>query len=104
MSAREVLLHADFEAETGREEWIPSLLSEIEQLVEMLTEFPSAGVVVGQEGTESLRRLLLPRSPFVVWYVFDPASNRPVWVLRLFHFRQRTVRPGAIMARVRRKK
>lgn len=51
----------------------------------LLRRFPSAGPVERDGRNASLRKLILRRVPFVIWYVHDGAN---ISLLRLFHLRQ----------------
>ncbi len=51
----------------------------------LLRRFPSAGPLEREARKASLRKLILRRVPYVIWYVDDGAG---LWLLRLFHVRQ----------------
>ncbi len=68
--------------------WIPKLERGLGEAFELLMSFPGAGA---QTSAQPIRKLLLHRLPFVIWYVFDEAKGR-VELLRLFHTRQRRPR------------
>ena len=63
--------------------YIDELESAIGEVVSLLTDFPSAGA----PDPHGLRKLVLRRLPFVVWYVYDEATS-DVWLLRVFRARQ----------------
>ena len=65
--------------------WIPKLELGLVEAFELLADFPRAGVATP---TPPIRKLVLHRLPFVIWYAFDDARG-PVHLLRLFHARQR---------------
>jgi len=64
---------------------VAGLRTGIREARALLQRFPSAGPVEREAGGASLRKLILRRAPFVIWYVDDGAS---IWLLRLFHMRQ----------------
>lgn len=111
MSTRRVRIHADFEADLlaqldwlvaqGEGSWIAGLESGVDQILELLAGFPGAGQVMDRDRKTSIRRLVFPRGPFVIWYAFAPDDPEgDVWLLRLFHSRQQQPRAG----RARRKR
>jgi plasmid stabilization system protein ParE len=111
VSTRRVRIHGDFEADflaqvdwlvaEGEGSWIAGLESGVDHILELLAEFPGGGQAMDREGTNSIRKLVFPRGPFVAWYAFDPDDPEgDVWLLRLFHSRQQ--RPRG--ARARRKR
>ena len=61
---------------------------------ELLAAFPYAGPELSNRGAESLRRLKLPHTPFIVWYVVA-SGGATVTFLRLFHTRQVLPSPRA---------
>lgn len=65
--------------------WIPKLERGLVEAFELLLTFPRAGAAIP---AQPVRKLVLQRLPFVIWYVFDEAKQR-VELLRLFHARQR---------------
>src|SRR5262245_59503373 len=104
---RFVRRHADFEADyiallgdlvaRGEREWIVTLASGLEDVCRMLSRFPAAGPRLADRGTVQMRKLLFPKGPYVAWYLYDDADpGGDVWLVRLFHARQRrpAPRPG----------
>jgi plasmid stabilization system protein ParE len=63
------------------------LLHELELAVRLLESAPQAGPVDARRGRRELRRLVLPRLPFLIWYFIQPRPKRVV-MLRFFHARQ----------------
>ncbi len=59
---------------------------------ELLAAFPYAGPELRSRGTESLRRLKLRHTPFIVWYVVG-SSDAVVTFARIFHTRQESPSP-----------
>lgn len=96
-----VRLHADFLRDlTSQLAWlvakgeqgkIDHLEVGIEEAIALLSEFPLVGILEAAEGTLELRRLILRRLPYVVWFQAGPSKD--VWLLRLFHVRQDRPRP-----------
>jgi plasmid stabilization system protein ParE len=73
----------------GRREWAARLLDEIESLAESLEAHPELGAI--EVHSPEIRKLILPRLPFVVRYTQDRRRKKIV-VLRLFHARQKSAR------------
>ena len=69
-------------------DWAERLIGEIESVAMLLGGSPRAGMVETRRRGREIRRLVMRRLPFVVWYHL-PARSRKVVVLRLFHVRQR---------------
>jgi plasmid stabilization system protein ParE len=67
--------------------WIPKLERGLLEAFELLATFPRAGAAL----PPPIRKLVLHKLPFVIWYVFDEVAER-VELLRLFHARQRRPR------------
>ncbi len=67
--------------------WIERLRSGIDEAVELVARFPDVGSVEGVDGTWVLRRLILRRLPYMIWFARD-AEAADIWFLRLFHARQ----------------
>jgi plasmid stabilization system protein ParE len=79
----------------GESARIDGIASDIDELAALFAVFPLAGrELAAAETGGTLRKLRLHRTPFSVWYSFDPAGDdAPVVMHRLFHVRQRTERP-----------
>jgi plasmid stabilization system protein ParE len=84
----------------GRPGQIERLETGIDEVIELLSRLPRVGALDATHGAAELRRLLLRRLPFVVWFSTDAAPG--VWLLRLFHVRQD--RPRSLRAKRRRLK
>jgi hypothetical protein len=42
-----------------------------------------------------MRKIIFPKGPYVAWYAYDPDDPEgEVWLLRLFHARQRRPAPS----------
>jgi plasmid stabilization system protein ParE len=104
VSPHRVRIHEDFEADlVAQIDWlvaqgqgavVSALEDSLDRVLELLSEFPSAGEAVDQEGRRSLRKLIFPKGPLVAWYLFDADTpDSDVWLLRLFHSRQRRPPP-----------
>jgi plasmid stabilization system protein ParE len=84
---------ADLRAQTrrlvadDRPDWGERLIEEVELVARLLASSPLAGSMELNRGGRSIRRLVLRRLPFVVWYHWAERSRKVV-VLRLFHVRQ----------------
>lgn len=68
--------------------WIPKLERGLVEAFELLRAFPAAGAATL---TPPIRKLVLHKLPFVIWYAFDDDWAR-LDLLRLFHARQRRAR------------
>jgi hypothetical protein len=80
--------------ENSKWRWIFLISQDLETLRSLLSQFPAAGRELDRAGATSLRRLKLRRTPFLVWYSFDPERGAgTVELYRLFHARQRTPEP-----------
>jgi plasmid stabilization system protein ParE len=75
----------------GDAAWIEGLRTGLDEAVDLLSHHPGAGAVETRRGDGVLRRLVLRRVPYVLWYVVEA---REVWLLRLFHGRQRRLAPS----------
>jgi len=75
-------------AAEDKRDWADRLIDEVELAAELLARSPRAGPVEARREGRSIRRLLLHKLPFVLWYHWHERSRRVV-VLRLFHVRQR---------------
>lgn len=71
-----------------RRDWAGRLMEEVELLALLLGASPRAGAVELRRDGREIRRVVLRRLPFVVWYHFRSREKKVV-VLRLFHVRQR---------------
>jgi plasmid stabilization system protein ParE len=102
---RAVRRHPDFEADyvellewlvdLGARARIVQLSSGLHEVVRMLAVFPAAGPRMAERGTVVLRKLLFPQGPFVAWYLHDAEDpGGDLWLVRLFHARQRRPDPG----------
>lgn len=109
---RAVKRHPDFEADYKAQlRWLVSqeartqivqLAEGLHEVVRMLSAFPAAGAVVAENGTIVLRKLIFPRGPFVAWYVDDLADPEgALWLVRLFHTRQKRPSPERASRRSR---
>lgn len=61
----------------------------------MLSKVPGVGTLVDTKGAFVLRKVFWPEGPYLAWYVYDPADRKgDVWLVRLFHARQRRPKPN----------
>lgn len=86
------------------ERWILRLREAVDEAARALARFPAMGAPVILDPRRGaapppLRKLVLRRVPFVVWYAVDDDS---VWLLRLFHARQKRPHAKHPRRRVRR--
>lgn len=89
-------IHADFLSDLNSQlSWLATkgdpghidhLEMGIEEAIALLSQFPGVGTLEASDGKPQLRRLILRRLPYVVW--FQSGSSKDVWLLRLFHARQ----------------
>jgi plasmid stabilization system protein ParE len=75
----------------GRGDQTDGLEVALEEAVSLLASQNGVGALEASEGGLELRRLLLRRLPFVIWFQAGP--GREVWLLRLFHVRQARPHP-----------
>jgi ParE toxin of type II toxin-antitoxin system, parDE len=76
---------------------IERLQTGLDEAVELVSRFPDVGSIVEQDGTMVLRKLILRRLPYVIWFARDVADlSADIWFLRFFHARQD--RPPAVPA------
>ncbi len=109
---RRVRFHAELREDLRRQidwlsdnrdpSWIDGLRKGIEEAEDLVSTFPHVGTIEAQTGTSVLRRLILRKVPYVLWFTWDTADEAgDVWFLRLFHAREE--RPSAKGALRRRK-
>jgi|1185.fasta_scaffold183378_2 plasmid stabilization system protein ParE len=94
----EVVFTGDFRADLveqtrhllaeDRLNWAERLIGEVEAAARLLGHSPGACPLELRRRGKAIRRLVLRRLPFVVWYHWDAKARRAV-VLGLFHVRQR---------------
>jgi plasmid stabilization system protein ParE len=70
--------------ETEHPTWVAKLEAGLNEAFDLLSAFPEAGSVTS---TPEVRKLVLHRLPFVIWYAVEEEPLAVV-VLRLFHARQ----------------
>jgi plasmid stabilization system protein ParE len=74
--------------------WIEYLEADILRAAELLSDYPGAGALVVREGRTLLRRLVLPSTPYIVWYAYEEEQSAgDTWLARLLHSRQRRPKP-----------
>lgn len=86
--AIDVQSHVDWLLEQDREDWVVRLAEDIADAWGLLGRFPSVGTAERAAGGQMLRRLILRRTPFVVWFVLEEEKAKRITFLRLFHARQ----------------
>jgi len=103
--ARRVRFHDDFRrdlqgqvdwlARHADPSWVDRLEAELGRVIDLLGSYPAAGTLAERRGSIALRRVVFPRTPYIAWYVYDDRSRRgDIWLVRLFHSRQRRPRPN----------
>ena len=101
---RRVRIHADFAADYlaqlewlaahGERTWIEHLAAGTERLLSTLPAFPEIGSRAATRGSVELRVVVYPKGPYRAWYVYDrDAAAGDIWLVRLFHTRQRRRKP-----------
>jgi hypothetical protein len=75
-------------------EWITALSAGVVEAPQLLEAVPLAGAPVSVGRAAQLRKLVLRRVPFLVWYFVPIRPPYTVWLARLFHTRQRQPRPS----------
>jgi len=98
-----VRVHADFRTDLRAQlawletapdaRWIDGLAAGIDEAIKLLSKQPGVGTLEAAEDGSELRRLILRRLPYVIWYSTEPHARGDVWLLRLFHARQSRPRP-----------
>jgi len=101
---RRARVHSDFAADYGAQldwliahgerTWIEQLADGTERILTTLPMFPEIGAREAADGTVELRVVRYQKGPYRAWYVYDrdaPAGD--IWLVRLFHARQRRQRP-----------
>jgi len=81
-------------ASQGETAWIERLREGLDEAAILLSRHPQAGPLEESEGGSDLRRLVLRRVPYVIWYATLKGPRGEVWILRLFHARQRRPKPS----------
>jgi hypothetical protein len=110
--ARRIRIHAHFQVDLrGHLSWltehrdgvgIESLRTGIDEALELVSQLPHVGTIEARQGAAVMRRLILRRVPYVVWFARDTSKpGSTIWFMRLFHARQE--RPPAEAA-VRRRR
>ncbi|WP_438017005.1 type II toxin-antitoxin system RelE/ParE family toxin [Sorangium sp. So ce315] len=72
-------------------EWVERLRTGLDEAIELLARFPTIGPAETKDDADRavVRRLLLRKLPYVVWYLSDASDpGADIWLLRLFHARQ----------------
>jgi plasmid stabilization system protein ParE len=98
--ARRVRRHADFLADVTRQlawlarnretSWIDRLRTDLRRVTELLDRYPAAGAFLERQRGIVLRRVILPSTPYLAWYVYDEKHpDAEVILVRLFHAQQR---------------
>jgi hypothetical protein len=96
---RRVRIHADFRSdlrghiewlsEHRDHSWIERLRVGVDEAIALIERFPDVGTLERQDGTMAMRRLILRKIPYVIWFIRDTSDAKAdVWFLRLFHARQ----------------
>jgi hypothetical protein len=92
------LLDGLVEQENGAS--IEALASGVEEIARMLSKLPGVGSRIAQDGPVLMRKIIFPKGPWVAWYVYDAEDpSGAVWLLRLFHARQKRPHPARWLKR-----
>lgn len=108
--AHRIRHHADFRRdlraqlswlkENADPSWIEQLQADLRDARRLISTFPDIGTIEAGKGTFVLRRFLLAKAPYVLWFVRDTAAAKAdIWFIRLFHARQKRPRPRPVPPR-----
>lgn len=97
---RDVKAQVEWLEGEGRSEQTDGLEAALAEATMLLAARNGVGALEATESGLELRRLLLRRLPFVIWFQAGP--GREVWLLRLFHVRQARPHPRVKRLRARR--
>ncbi|AUX37987.1 MULTISPECIES: type II toxin-antitoxin system RelE/ParE family toxin [Sorangium] len=89
--ARDLRDQARWLGENRGSEWVERLRTGLDEAIELVARLPAIGPAESKDSQDRavVRRLLLRKLPYVVWYLADDsAPDADVWLLRLFHARQ----------------
>jgi hypothetical protein len=79
----------------GDRDWILVLAKGLDDVVRLLSELPGVGSRMDARESVLMRKIIFPKGPYVAWYAYDPDDPEgEVWLLRLFHARQRRPAPS----------
>lgn len=68
---------------------IEALRNGSDEAMALLAATPGVGSLQGADDSRVLRKLILRRLPFLIWYTYDQRERTgDLWLLRLFHVRQ----------------
>jgi plasmid stabilization system protein ParE len=101
---RVVRFHTDASADLARQvawlernaapSWLDRLQDDVARAIQLLRLYPGAGARVEREADVVLRRVPLPSTPYVIWYIYNERrAQGDVWIVRLFHSRQKRPTP-----------
>ena len=79
---------------SDQEGWIEGLQEGLDEAFVLLEKHPGVGALEATAEDGDLRRLILRRVPYVLWYATERGSRSDVWLLRLFHTRQARPSPS----------
>ncbi|WP_437306204.1 type II toxin-antitoxin system RelE/ParE family toxin [Sorangium sp. So ce388] len=89
--ARDLRDHVRWLSENRGIEWVDRLRTGLDEAIELLARFPAIGPAEAKDDGDLavVRRLLLRKLPYVIWYLADASDpDADLWLLRLFHARQ----------------
>jgi plasmid stabilization system protein ParE len=101
---RPIRIHPDFQRDLETQlswltehrggEIVEQLSTGLDEALDLLAATPGVGSLQDQRRTRVLRKLILRRLPFLLWYSYEEERrDGEIWLLRLFHVRQDRRRP-----------
>jgi plasmid stabilization system protein ParE len=85
--------HLAWLARVDEEAWIDGLRQGVDEAIALLGKHPAVGAIEASHRSSELRRLVLRRVPYFIWYAALCSASSDVWLLRIFHARQKRPSP-----------